>query len=109
MSTSSTNSWLRAQRKSELIEIAENTGYKKYVSNFILFFFLALELPPTVHHRHLVFARLFPSSPAARVATSTGVHRHAPALIAPVNTQSHPQILSGIMLTICQLRWPEKG
>jgi hypothetical protein len=29
MSTSSTNSWLRAQRKSDLVEVAETVGLKE--------------------------------------------------------------------------------
>lgn len=31
MSTGPANSWLRAQRKSDLVELADSVGFKKYV------------------------------------------------------------------------------
>lgn len=37
MSTGPANSWLRAQRKSDLVELADQVGFKKYV--FLTFFF----------------------------------------------------------------------
>lgn len=33
MSTSSSNSWLRGQRKSDLVEVADHIGLTKYVSH----------------------------------------------------------------------------
>lgn len=35
--TTASNSWLRAQRKSDLVEIADNVGLTKYVVLFLSF------------------------------------------------------------------------
>lgn len=35
MSTAATNSWLKAQRKSDLVELADNVGLKKWVLFFL--------------------------------------------------------------------------
>ena len=59
MSTSSANSWLRAQRKSDLVELSNEIGFKKYVQSalgaqpppqfvyarFLLIFFFCYRMP----------------------------------------------------------------
>lgn len=52
MSTNNTNSWLRAQRKMDLVEIADKVGLKKYVKKPFSFHSWILSLP------HCSFSKL---------------------------------------------------